>query len=156
MLRSLAVFVLLLAGAPASMAAPVEFQTSSLWIKSSDKTHKFTVELAVTRAQKARGLMFRKAMPADRGMLFDYGASSNITMWMKNTYLPLDMIFIDGNGRISHIVERTIPLSESLISGEEPARAVLELNGGTVSRLALKPGDQVLHRIFGNGPEAAK
>ena len=91
------------------------FPISSLEIDSGEKRHRFTIELAVTPEQKMRGLMFRKHLDSDKGMLFDYGSPLEISMWMKNTYIPLDMVFIDGKGRISHIVERTIPMSEEYI-----------------------------------------
>ena len=94
--------------------------------------------------------MFRKHLDSDKGMLFDYGSPREISMWMKNTYIPLDMVFIDGKGRISHIVERTMPMSEEYIGSNGFVRAVLELNGGTVSRLGIKLGDQVAHEIFGS------
>jgi uncharacterized protein len=125
------------------------FPISSLEIESGEKRYTFTIELAVTPQQRMRGLMFRKRLDVDKGMLFDYGSPLEISMWMKNTHIPLDMVFIDGKGRISHIVERTIPLSEEHIGSEGFVRAVLELNGGTVSRLGIKRGDQVAHEIFG-------
>jgi hypothetical protein len=126
------------------------FPISSLEIYSGEKRHRFTIELAVTPEQKMRGLMFRKHLDPDKGMLFDYGSSLEISMWMKNTYIPLDMVFIDEKGRIAHIVERTIPMSEEYIGSDGFIRAVLELNGGTVSRLGIKLGDQVAHEIFGS------
>ena len=143
---------LLLSAVTAWAQSPVKLPTSPLAIESAAVSHRFTIELAVTPEQKARGLMFRKSMPADHGMLFDYGAPSEIAMWMKNTYLPLDMIFIDAPGRINHIVERAVPLSKALIASGDLARAVLELNGGTVARLGLKRGDKVRHAIFGTAP----
>ena len=124
------------------------FPISSLEIDSGEKRHRFKIELAVTPEQKIRGLMFRKHLDSDKGMLFDYGSPREISMLMKNTYIPLDMVFIDGKGRISHIVERTMPMSEEYIGSNGFVRAVLELNGGTVSRLGIKLGDQVAHEIF--------
>ena len=81
-------------------------------------------------------------------MLFDYGSPKLIRMWMKNTFIPLDMIFLNQQGRIIKIVERTIPKSESIISSNFPARAVLELNGGTTEKLNIRVGDLVKHEIF--------
>ena len=92
--------------------------------------------------------MYRRSMAANAGMLFDYGSMRHIRMWMKNTYLPLDMIFIDSKGKIINIVERTIPHSLSVISSRGRVRAVLELNSGTASRLGINEGDRVIHSIF--------
>lgn len=110
--------------------------------------HVFSVEIAATAEEKARGLMFRRHLDVDAGMLFDYGKSQRVSMWMKNTYLPLDMLFIDSSGVIIHIVERTVPMSTEIIDSNGPVRAVLEVNAGTVSRLAIGRGDRVLHPIF--------
>ncbi len=108
----------------------------------------FMVEIAKTPEQKARGLMYRKQMPADHGMLFDFGREQLIMMWMKNTFLSLDMIFINADGRIRKIAENTKPLSLEIIESKAKVRAVLELLGGTAKRLGLKPGDLVRHPIF--------
>jgi len=126
----------------------VTFKKSKLSIKSEKGLHKFEIELALSNQQQAQGLMYRRTMAADAGMLFDYRIPQRIRMWMKNTYIPLDMIFIGQDGKIINIAERTIPHSEMVISSKSRARAVLEVNGGTASRLGLKPGDQVLHPIF--------
>ena len=123
----------------------------TLTIESSGGRHRFTVEIADTPALQARGLMFRRELPRDTGMLFVYDAEATVTMWMKNTYLPLDMIFIAADGSIINIVERTVPLSTQIISSGGPALAVLEINGGTASRLAIAVGDQVRHGAFKNG-----
>jgi uncharacterized membrane protein (UPF0127 family) len=151
-LKGLLIVIGLAIAAPAFGQPSVSFPQSQLSIQSGDYLHHFTVEIATTPEQKGRGLMFRKVMDADKGMLFDYGELTDITMWMKNTYLPLDMIFIDGGGRIVHIQERTVPLSEALISSNGLARAVLELNGGVASKVGLKKGDRVIHEIFSAAP----
>jgi uncharacterized membrane protein (UPF0127 family) len=114
--------------------------------------HEFQVELAVTWEQQAQGLMFRQSMPEDHGMLFLYESEGPRSMWMKNTYIPLDILFIGGDGRILSIAERTVPLSLSTISSGRPAKAVLELNGGTADRLGIRPGDLVLYSAFGTAP----
>jgi hypothetical protein len=124
------------------------FEKSKLKIITSRGENIFDVELAVTERQQSQGLMFRRSMAANAGMLFDYGALKQIQMWMKNTYIPLDMIFIDSNGKVTNIVERTIPESLIIISSRGRARAVLELNSGTASRLGIKEGDRVVHSIF--------
>lgn len=131
--------------------APGPLQTTTLEIATASGRHKFKVELALTPDQQSQGLMYRREMAADAGMLFDYGADrSGIAMWMKNTFIPLDMLFIKANGEILNIAERTVPQSLATISAAGPVRAVLELNGGTASRLKIRPGDKVLHSIFGN------
>jgi len=124
------------------------FEKSKLKIITSRGENIFDVELAVTERQQSQGLMFRRSMAANAGMLFDYGTLKQIQMWMKNTYIPLDMIFIDSNGKVTNIVERTIPESLIIISSRGRARAVLELNSGTASRLGIKEGDRVVHSIF--------
>ena len=125
-----------------------EFSKSTIIINSLGKYHKFSIELALTPLQQAQGLMYRTFLPKDSGMLFDYGSPKLIRMWMKNTFIPLDMIFLNQQGRIIKIVERTIPKSESIISSSFPARAVLELNGGTTEKLNIRVGDLVKHEIF--------
>jgi len=92
--------------------------------------------------------MYRRKMAADAGMLFVYPSDAPVSMWMKNTFIPLDMFFIGSDGRITHIAERTVPQSTELIGSYGPVRGVLELNGGTASRLGIKPGDRVIHRLF--------
>ena len=134
---------------PAFSQGLVTFAKSKLVIKSSNGLHNFIIEMAISNQQQAQGLMYRRTMPADAGMLFDYGNPQRIRMWMKNTFIPLDMIFIGQDGKIINIAERTIPHSQSIITSTGRARAVLEVNGGTASRLGLKSGDQVLHEIFG-------
>jgi len=130
-----------------------EFSKSSLTIQTAEKTHKFTLEIAKTDRQQRQGLMFRRHLAADAGMLFTYPAPQVLTMWMKNTYLPLDMLFIASDGRIVQIVERTVPESLQIISSEKVAIAVLEVNGGTVSRLKIRRGDLVKHPAFGSSKQ---
>ncbi|MBC27249.1 MAG: hypothetical protein CMM41_08575 [Rhodospirillaceae bacterium] len=124
--------------------------TSRLVIEGSSTSQNFFVELAVTRSQKSMGLMYRRSLPQKNGMLFVYKPNSKISMWMKNTYLALDMLFINSRGRINYIHEAADPLSEKLITGKFPARAVLELNAGAVSRFGITVGDLVRHQIFFN------
>jgi len=132
----------------ASAQGLVTFKKSKLTIKTAKRANKFVVEIAISAQQQSQGLMFRRSMAADAGMLFDYRIPQRISMWMKNTYIPLDMIFIGRDGKVINIAERTIPHSQTVISSKARARAVLEVNGGTASRLGIKPGDQVLHSIF--------
>jgi uncharacterized protein len=108
----------------------------------------FQVEVARNEADRAQGLMFRRAMPADHGMLFDFTRVEPVSMWMQNTYLPLDMLFIRADGTIARIAANTEPLSTRTIASGEPVLAVLELNAGTASRLGIKVGDRVEHMLF--------
>src|SRR4051812_43972261 len=147
----LALLLLLLAGASATLAQQLRtFPTGELTIESASGPHRFHVELATTPAQLEQGLMFRRSLAPDSGMLFDFRQPSPVSMWMKNTFIPLDMLFIDNSGRIINIAERAVPQSLDTIAAAAPARAVLELNGGTAARLGIKPGDRVVFPIFGN------
>lgn len=117
-------------------------------IATAGGARRFAVELAETPRAVERGLMYRKSLPEGQGMLFDFGSEQPINMWMKNTFIPLDMIFIGADGRVRRIVENTKPLSTRLIPSGEPARAVLEINAGTARRLGIAPGDLVSHPLF--------
>jgi len=139
--RHLLVFVLLLAALPAR--ALETFGTSELTVQTAGGPQKFTIELALSPAQMEQGLMFRRSMAPNAGMLFDFKAPTNVTMWMKNTVIPLDMLFLDPKGRIIDIHERAVPYSTDMIAAKAPSRYVIELNGGTAARLGIKPGDQV-------------
>lgn len=123
----------------------VDFERSTLKIETLDGVHNFDVEVATNDAQRARGLMFRNEMAPDAGMLFLYRRDRILTMWMANTYLPLDMLFIASDGRIVSIARNTIPLSRTTITSRKRARAVLELNAGTARRLGIKAGDRVVY-----------
>jgi hypothetical protein len=126
-----------------------KFATSELTIISATGPHRFKVELAETPEQMTQGLMFRTSLAPDAGMLFDYQQPTAATMWMRNTLIPLDMLFVDGQGRIVNIHERAVPQSLDVIAAAAPVRAVIELNGGTAARLGIEPGDRVVHPIFG-------
>ena len=120
-----------------------------LAIVTSKGRHVFKVELAADDASRTRGLMHRRSLAPDAGMLFDYGREvPGVAMWMRNTLIPLDMLFIKADGRILNIHERAIPHDLTSISAKGPVRAVLELNGGTVSRLGVRPGDRIEHPLF--------
>ena len=114
------------------------------------KIHLFHVEMALSPTQQETGLMFRPSVPADGGMLFDWGAPRESQMWMKNTVASLDMLFIGAHGTIRHIAEDTVPQSLAIIDGRVPVRATLELAAGTAARLDIRVGDTVRQRIFGN------
>jgi len=113
----------------------------------------FTVEIADTDTSRERGLMFRQRLPEDRGMLFDFGDPRPVSMWMKNTYIPLDMLFIRADGTIAYIAENTVPKSLDTIGISEPVKAVLELAGGTAKKKDIHAGNVVYHRIFDNAEE---
>ncbi len=117
-------------------------------IVSGERRHSFMVEVMRTDGDRARGLMFRPSMPQDNGMLFDFERDQMVTMWMKNTYISLDMVFIFADGRIHRIESRTEPESERAISSGVPVRAVLELNANVASKLGLRAGDRVVHPMF--------
>ncbi len=110
--------------------------------------HKFDVEIADTEMRRARGLMGRREMPANHGMLFDFKIDGPVSMWMKNTYLPLDMVFVSRDGVVVSIASDTKPMSEDIISSGGPVLVVIELNAGAARRIGLAPGDVVRHRIF--------
>ena len=122
------------------------FQPLEIVTKSGVRT--FSVEMAVTEKEQQTGLMYRKHMPEGQGMLFDFSPEQQVTMWMKNTFIPLDMIFIRTDGSILRIAENTEPQSEALIYSMGPVKAVLELNGGTAKALGIAPGDKVVHPLF--------
>lgn len=144
----LLLFVLSLAGAWELIISPAFAQTQTardLVIETGGKTrHRFHVEIAATEAERTKGLMFRRELAPDAGMLFDFGQPFMAVMWMKNTLLPLDMLFIDAEGRIVNIAERTVPGSLAPISSDAPVKFVLEVNGGATSRLRIKAGDLVV------------
>ncbi|HXV73621.1 MAG TPA: DUF192 domain-containing protein [Sphingomonadales bacterium] len=162
MRRFLASFVLalaLLAGAPplpsfaGETGKPQSLALSELRIETATGVLAFEVEVARTPDEWGVGLMHRMAMPENHGMLFVYPGLRPITMWMKNTYIPLDMLFILPDGTVSSIAENTTPLSLELVSSRAPALAVLELNAGIVKKLGIREGDLVRHAALGNlGP----
>jgi uncharacterized membrane protein (UPF0127 family) len=154
---ALLLLVMLAALAPARMAVAegglASFERDRLVIETAKgNRHDFSVELAITPQQQQQGLMFRRDMAPDAGMLFVYRPERVVSMWMKNTMIPLDMLFIAEDGRVVKVVERAVPLSLKTISSDRPVRAVLELNGGTVARLGIRTGDRVLHGTFDAEP----
>lgn len=132
------------------LAAPVRAaETQPLEIVTRSGVQVFTVEIARTDQERATGLMYRKELPEGRGMLFDFSPEQNVSMWMKNTFISLDMIFIDREGRILRIAENTEPQSEKIISSGGPARAVLEVIAGTARKYGIQPGDKVASALLG-------
>jgi hypothetical protein len=142
-LLALAVLGWLLAAGPLAVADP-----QTLEIASKSGVHAFSVEVVANDANRARGLMFRKELPEGRGMLFDFQREQEVSFWMQNTYISLDMLFIRQDGRILRIAENTEPLSTALIPSGGPVRGVLEVIAGTARKLGIAPGDRVAHPIF--------
>jgi len=110
--------------------------------------HSFSVEVVDNDADRAKGLMHRRSLPEGTGMLFDFHREQDVSFWMQNTYIPLDMIFIRADGRIHRIAENTVPLSLDQVPSRGPVRGVLEVIAGTSRKLGIAPGDRVAHRIF--------
>jgi uncharacterized membrane protein (UPF0127 family) len=156
--RQIAAFVVLCAalliyndaaGLAKDAPAQPESGLETLEIVTASGSHEFSVEVMRSGPQRERGLMFRRYLPQDRGMLFDFGVERPIMMWMKNTYLPLDMIFIGRAGKVVGFAKDAEPLSEKIIPSGAPAYGVLEVNAGTAVQIGLKIGDSVLHPMFG-------
>lgn len=120
----------------------------TLTLETSAGPKVINIEVADSGEEKARGLMFRTKLADDEGMLFFYDQPQEITMWMRNTYIPLDMVFIRPDGVVQRIVARTEPFSESIISSVDKVIACLELAGGAAERLGLKVGDRIGHKLF--------
>ncbi|MDP1964415.1 MAG: DUF192 domain-containing protein [Reyranella sp.] len=145
-----AVPLALAAGTALGQGADVKFKRSSLAIDTGGRELKFEVDMATNDAERSHGLMFRKSLGPYEGMLFDFHQEQPVSFWMKNTLIPLDMIFIAADGTIRHIHSNAVPLSTDAIPSQFPVRGVLEINGGSAKLLGLKPGDKVKHPIFGN------
>ena len=140
----------LLAGAAFAQGNDIQFKKSSLVIVTGGREIKFDIELALNDAERSRGLMFREKLGPYDGMLFDFHREAPVSFWMKNTLIPLDMIFIAADGTIRSIHANAVPHSTETIPSQFPVRGVLEINGGSAKLLGIKPGDKVKHPIFGN------
>ena len=136
------------APARAQESAQQSARLEPLAIRSASGEHRFQVEVMRNDAERARGLMFRRSMPASHGMLFDFEVVEPVSMWMKNTYLSLDMLFIRADGTVARIAADTEPLSTAIVPSGEPVLAVLELNAGTAEKLGIRAGDRVDHPLF--------
>lgn len=148
----LAVFALLaFVGCAAVAGQQGPLPRSQVVIETARGPVLFSVEIAADPDSQERGLMYRKALAQDAGMLFDFHRPVTTQFWMKNTVLPLDIIFIREDGTISTIAANAAPYSETLIPSAEPVRAVLEINGGRARELGIKPGDRVRNPIFRGG-----
>lgn len=133
-------------------AVPQSLEISPLSIETAEGRVSFEVELAQTPEAWSLGLMYRRDMAATHGMLFFFPGPRVITMWMKNTFIPLDMVFILPDGTISSIAENTVPESLEVVSSRGLASAVLELNAGSAKKFGIRPGDRVRHAAFGTVP----
>lgn len=143
----IALLALLAFGVMAGTSArAAELQTLEIATKSGVQV--FAVEVATTEEEKRTGLMFRKELADGRGMLFDFSPEQEVSMWMKNTFIPLDMIFIRADGRILRIAENTVPQSTAIISSRGPAKGVLEVIAGTAKKYGISAGDRVAHPLF--------
>jgi uncharacterized membrane protein (UPF0127 family) len=143
----------LMAQAPEPTGPQPDLPREKLVIISHDGTqHVFNVEMAITEAQQTVGEMFRTKVSEEGGMLFDWGFPRPSQMWMRNTLVPLDMVFINADGTIRTIVENTTPRSLAVIDGRGPVRATLEMAAGATAKLDIRVGDTVKQRIFGNAP----
>jgi uncharacterized protein len=129
-----------------ALAQAASVQT--LEIATKNGVHIFSVEMASTEDEKQKGLMYRRELADGKGMLFDFSPEQQISMWMKNTYISLDMIFIRADGRILRIAENTEPESTAIISSGGLARGVLEVPAGTARKYGIAPGDRVSHPLF--------
>ncbi|MBB2687423.1 UNVERIFIED_ORG: hypothetical protein GGE64_000615 [Rhizobium etli] len=144
-IRSAITALFFLVALPALAEEPMRFDKEPLLIQTAaGKTLHFTVEVAVTPDQRAHGLMFRKTMPDDAGMIFDFGEPRRVAMWMENTFLPLDMLFADDTGTIRHIKENATPYSRDIIDSMSPVKYVVELNAGIVDKFGIKVGDRIM------------
>lgn len=142
--------ILVIAGCAVASAPAGAASFQPLEIVTRNGVQVFSVEMATTEEEKQTGLMYRKELADGKGMLFDFNPEQEVSMWMKNTYVSLDMIFIRADGRILRIAENTEPMSTKIISSRGPARAVLEVVAGTAQKYGIRPGDRVGHPLFGS------
>ncbi|UOM34855.1 DUF192 domain-containing protein [Acuticoccus sp. I52.16.1] len=137
-------------GAPAAnastAAATPAVAANMLVAETGSGAHTFTIEIADDPIERARGLMFRQQMAHDAGMLFIFADESERAFWMKNTILPLDIVYADASGTVVSIAKATTPFSTESIPSDGPAQFVLELNAGVADQIGLKPGDRLVHR----------
>jgi uncharacterized protein len=153
LIHRLLAFIMPLAMAFTLLPAAAIAQTATaalepLTIVAASGRHSFQVEVMRTPDERAKGLMFRQHMPQDRGMLFDFARNEPVAMWMQNTYISLDMLFIRADGTIARVTERAEPLSTRTLPSGGPVLSVLELNAGIAEKLGIKAGDKVEHPLF--------
>lgn len=143
-IAAVTVIISLCFAVPALRAAEMQ----PLEIVTANGKHSFSVEVATTPEEQAKGLMFRRELPDGQGMLFNFTTDQEVAFWMENTFISLDLIFINADGRIRRIAENAEPMSRATIPSGGPVRAVLEVIGGTAGKLGIKPDDRVVHPIF--------
>jgi hypothetical protein len=152
--RALAAGLALAAVAALAAADPLPCAPDRITLLGAQGPVTFDIELAVTPEEQARGLMFRPSLAPDAGMLFVYDPPQTARFWMKNTMIPLDMIFLDDAGQITNIAERTVPYSLSSHASDGEVRAVLEIGGGLSAVHGFEAGTQAVHPAFEAAPEA--
>ncbi|MGH6985751.1 MAG: DUF192 domain-containing protein [Caulobacteraceae bacterium] len=138
-------------GASAPAAAPRGLSVVPLSVFTAKGDFRFLVQVAADDASRERGLMFRRHLAANRGMLFDFKTPQEVAFWMKNTFIPLDMLFVDADGRIVSIARNAQPFSETPIPSAGPVRAVIEIAGGRAAEIGAEPGDEIKSSIFAKG-----
>jgi uncharacterized membrane protein (UPF0127 family) len=126
--------------------SPAGLDQAEVVIASGGREHRFIVEIARTAEEQRRGLMERQSLAADRGMLFPYTPPQPVSFWMRNTWIPLDILYVAPGGRIARIEADTVPFAEDQLHSGDAVEAVLELNGGQAAALGIKPGDSVRWR----------
>ncbi len=146
-------FMSIVLGVAGAAAAQEPAKLEPLTIVTETDATLVTAEIADTDELRARGLMFRHRLPEGQAMLFDFGTPRPAAMWMKNTYMSLDMLFVRADGTIAAIAENTVPKSLDTISVQEPVRGVIELAAGSARKMGIKVDDRVYHRIFEETPE---
>jgi hypothetical protein len=149
---ALAAFVLLFA----TSAAAIVCDPGKIEIITDQGNQTFSIEIADEPQEQARGLMFRPSMPTDAGMLFIFDQPRQANFWMRNTMIPLDMIFIDDTGKVDSVAERSDTYSEQVSSSKGDVQAVLEINGGLSRQMGIGPDTQVIHQAFENAPEEVR
>jgi uncharacterized membrane protein (UPF0127 family) len=140
-------------GVLVSATAGIAAGTGTLVLKTDSGEHRYTVEVARSNGERALGLMFRRALPETRGMLFLYDPPQRVSMWMRNTIIPLDMVFISADGQVHRIEANTEPFSTDVIPSGGEVIGVLELNAGETAKIGLKPGDPVIYPGLAGGGE---
>jgi len=137
---------------PMLLGSAIAAGTGTLVLKTKSGEHRYTVEIATTNGERAKGLMFRRSLPEDSGMLFIYDPPQPVGMWMRNTYIPLDMVFITDEGTVRRVEANTEPFSTDLINSGGDVAAVLELNAGQAAKIGVRPGDQVIFPGLAGAP----
>ena len=140
----------LVAASGVSVDARADAPLQRLEVDTASGPHLFKVEVMSTDAERERGLMNRRSLAKDRGMLFDFHKEAPVFFWMKNTYIPLDMIFVGADGRVVNVKHDAKPLDETIIPSGEPAQGVIEVIAGVADAIGVKPGDEVKHPMFHN------